>query len=138
MQQAIREEALPLHRAEGPIKLHKRRIIFPIAPSVVTAMKGNFLERQVVDPSPKPAHHCPIKILVVLVIFIIDQIEIPSNQPRTRASLSDFSEFLQELNIRLGTLQTIHTSQPPGLPLCRAELDLKPCISLHFILARTS
>jgi hypothetical protein len=86
-------------------------------------MKGNFLEQQVIDPSLKPAHHCPIKMLVVLVTFIIDQVKVPSNQPRTRTSLPDFSELLQELNLHLGTLWTIHTCQPPGLPHNRAELD---------------
>jgi hypothetical protein len=109
MQQTIIEEAVSLHRAENPVKLHKSRIILPITPSVVTTMEGNFLERQIIDPSPESTHHCSIKILVVLVFLDVNQIEVPGNQPQTRASLSDLSKFLQELNFRLGTLRTIHT-----------------------------
>jgi hypothetical protein len=70
-------------------------------------MKGNFLEQQVIDPSPESAHHCPIKILFVLVFFIVNHIEVPGNQPWTVTSLPDFSELLQELNFCLGTLRTI-------------------------------
>jgi hypothetical protein len=91
MQQVVGEEALPLNRAKSPIEPYQRRVILPITPSKLTAMERNFLEGHIVDPSPKPAHHRSIQILVVPVRFIINKIEVPRNQPWALTSVPDLS-----------------------------------------------
>jgi hypothetical protein len=75
-------------------------------------MEWDFFDCHVVNEFPESPHHSPIQICVVLVILFVDQIEIPSEQPRSRTDRSNTSELLQESNFIIISLWPIYHSEP--------------------------
>jgi hypothetical protein len=46
-------------------------------------MEVDLLELAVVQEAPESAHHPAIKVIVVLIRISVDQIEVPTKDPRT-------------------------------------------------------
>jgi hypothetical protein len=46
-------------------------------------MEVDLLELAVVQEAPKSAHHPAVKVVVVLIRISVDQVEVPTEDPRT-------------------------------------------------------
>jgi hypothetical protein len=99
-------------------------------------MQLYLLESQIIDASPEPSHHCPVHIMIILVLFLKDEVEIPCEQPWTRASLPNIPELLKKLNLSLIPLGPVDTCEPPVLTCSRAELDKDQVIAKSGIVKR--
>jgi hypothetical protein len=75
-------------------------------------MQLNFLESHIIDPSSEAAHQWSVYVVIVLVFFPVNEVEISCNEPGACAVQSIVSKLLQEMNLGFITLRPIDIGQP--------------------------
>jgi hypothetical protein len=58
-------------------------------------------------------HHAPVKITIVLILCLVDEVKVATEHRGTLAVRTDLSELLQEGNLCIVALRSIHYRNPP-------------------------
>jgi hypothetical protein len=70
------EQEFPVHRDELSINSLKGWVLTLIAPSIEPPIQMDFLQRGLIEKAPKLPHLPPIKLIIALVFYFIDHVEV--------------------------------------------------------------
>ena len=115
------ESEIPARVAESPVKTDQSGVISLIAPGILSVLLFYLFELAGVQGLPKLTHEAKIQVGVVLVRGLVNEVEIPEDQPPGRARCCDRSQLADESDLLRVALRPIDTrSSPRGsiLPSC--------------------
>ena len=109
------EREQPFVRGENPIKSLKGWVVSPIAPREAATIKMQLVYFNVIKEYAEATHQATIQNHIVFIFRLVDEIEIPTQEPGASTSPPDVPEVVQELCFLSVPLGTVYTSEPPLL-----------------------
>ena len=109
------EREQPFVRGENPIKSLKGWVVSPIAPREAATIKMQLVYFNVIKEYAEATHQATIQNHIVFIFRLVDEIEIPTQEPGASTSPPGVPEVVQELCFLSVPLGTVYTSEPPLL-----------------------
>jgi hypothetical protein len=76
-------------------------------------MKMKLNQLKVLQELAKSTHHLVVQVTIIFVFSSMDEVEVPTKQPRTNMSNPALLQLLEKLYFVLLTLRAINRSKPP-------------------------